>query len=128
MLDTEITPNSFRLARRCRAARPRSDLRPYRTFRQVLRYGPGPSKVVFLAWHAWNDAEWGNYARLPAKSERLSYSLGRNWALAADSSSSGFICLPALLFGIAQRPQGVPRGALSPRGDSWAPSDVSNLA
>lgn len=38
VLDTEITPNSFRPARRsCRAARPRSDLSPYRTFR-FFRY------------------------------------------------------------------------------------------
>ena len=24
---------------------------------QVLRYGFRPSKVAFLAWHAWHDAE-----------------------------------------------------------------------
>ncbi len=28
---------------------------------QVLRYGFRPSKVAFLAWHAWSDAERGDW-------------------------------------------------------------------
>ena len=50
--------------RRCRAARPRSG--PYAlqdfTLFHVLRYGFRPSKIAFLAWHAWRDAERGRLA------------------------------------------------------------------
>lgn len=48
---------------------------------QVLRYGFRPSKIAFLAWHAWNDAERGNWPPGFPKSERPSYSLAeiRHW-------------------------------------------------
>ncbi len=33
------------------------------TLYQVLRFGFVPSKIAFLAWHAWHDAEAGDWPR-----------------------------------------------------------------
>lgn len=93
VLDTEITPNSFRPARRsCRAARPRSDLSPYRTFRfsgTALRISPVEDCVFGLACVERCGA--GQLAaRLPKERTPVLF-IGRNPALAADFR-------PAVLF------------------------------
>ena len=67
ILDQEISPELVPAARG-RASRrpPRSTIGPYAlqdfTLFHVLRYGFRPSKIAFLAEHAWSDADGGGVA------------------------------------------------------------------
>ena len=47
----------------------------------MLRYGFRPSKIAFLAWHAWRDADGGRVATGLPDGERPSYTLAeiRHW-------------------------------------------------
>ncbi|MCH9733450.1 MAG: NAD(+) synthase [Actinomycetia bacterium] len=92
---------------------------------QVLRYGFRPSKVAFLAWHAWSDAERGNWPPGLVDGERPSYTLGeiRHWLQVFAQRFYAFA-----QFKRSAMPNG-PKvshgGSLSPRGDWRAPSDMS---
>ena len=48
---------------------------------QVLRLGFRPSKIAFLAWHAWRDADRGHWPLGYPLDERPSHSLSeiRHW-------------------------------------------------
>lgn len=89
----------------------------------IVRFGMRPSKVAFLAWHAWRDVEQGSWPRDFPASARNSYDLPtiRRW-------------LEVFLFrfftisqfkrsAIPNGPKISSAGALSPRGDWRAPSD-----
>lgn len=92
---------------------------------QVLRHGFRPSKVAFLAWHAWGDASRGNWPPGIPEDERPSYSLGeiRHWLQVFARRFYSFS-----QFKRSAMPNG-PKvshgGSLSPRGDWRAPSDMS---
>ncbi|WP_440980156.1 NAD(+) synthase [Sphingomonas pseudosanguinis] len=89
----------------------------------VIRFGLKPSKIAFLAWHAWRDAEAGDWPEdLPADA-RIAYDLPtiRHWLerfLTRFFQTSQFkrSALP-------NGPKVSAGGALSPRGDWRAPSD-----
>ncbi|WP_379920966.1 NAD(+) synthase [Erythrobacter sp. R86502] len=90
----------------------------------VIRYGQRPSKVAFLGWHAWKDADQGLWpAGFPDE--------GRNvYDLATIVRWMDKFC--ARFFGFSQfkrsalpnGPKVSSAGALSPRGDWRAPSDA----
>ena len=89
----------------------------------VLRHGLAPSKIAFLAWHAWKDAEAGRWpADLPADA-KLAYDLPtiRHWL-----ERFCFRFFQISQFKRSALPNG-PKvsagGAVSPRGDWRAPSD-----
>lgn len=89
----------------------------------ILRYGYRPSKLAFLAWHAWSDqAKSGWPANFP-EDERREFSLQeiRYWLEIFLKRFFGFS-----QFKRSAMPNG-PKisagGALSPRGDWRAPSD-----
>ena len=92
---------------------------------QVLHHGFRPSKVAFLAWHAWRDAERGNWPPGIPEHERPSYTLGeiRYWLQVFARRFYSFS-----QFKRSAMPNG-PKvshgGSLSPRGDWRAPSDMS---
>jgi len=89
----------------------------------VTRYGMRPSKVAFLAWHAWRDAAHGTWPPdFPAGSQ-TSYGLAeiRKWLRVFlirffEFSQYKRSALP-------NGPKVVSGGNLSPRGDWRAPSD-----
>ena len=90
----------------------------------TLRYGFRPSKIAFLAQHAWRDVERGQLAgRLPAGTAARLRPAGR--------SGSGWSSSSRRFFGFAQfkrsampnGPKVSAGGSLSPRGDWRAPSD-----
>ena len=94
----------------------------------TLRFGFRPSKIAFLAWHAWSNAARGAWPQGFPESERRAFTLAeiRHW-------------LEVFLwrfFGISQfKRSAMPNGpklssggALSPRGDWRAPSDGSATA
>ena len=89
----------------------------------VIRHGLAPSKIAFLAWHAWRDASVGAWPEdLPADA-RVAYDLPtiRKWL-----EKFLFRFFTTSQFKRSAMPNG-PKvsagGALSPRGDWRAPSD-----
>jgi NAD+ synthase (glutamine-hydrolysing) len=89
----------------------------------ITRYGFRPSKVAFLAWHAWGDRKRGQWSDLLPVEKRLEYDLKtiKKW-------------LEVFLFrffklsqfkrsAIPNGPKVGSGGSLSPRGDWRAPSD-----
>jgi len=98
------------------------ELQDFNTF-YISRYGLKPSKVAFLAWHAWHDRTSGDWPdNLPAE-RRSQYDLAtiRGWLevfLWRFFKISQFkrSCMP-------NGPKVGSGGSLSPRGDWRAPSD-----
>ena len=91
----------------------------------VSRFGFRPSKVAFLAQHAWSDRTRGGWPETVPAAERIEYDLAtiRHWLrlfLQRFFQASQFkrSALP-------NGPKIGSGGALSPRGDWRAPSDVS---
>ncbi|RZT56484.1 NAD+ synthase (glutamine-hydrolysing) [Sphingomonas sp. BK036] len=89
----------------------------------VIRHGLAPSKIAFLAWHAWRDADIGAWPQdLPADA-RIAYDLPtiRHWLekfLVRFFATSQF-----KRSAMPNGPKVSAGGALSPRGDWRAPSD-----
>ena len=89
----------------------------------VIRHGLAPSKIAFLAWHAWRDAAAGSWPEDHPAAARVAYDLPTivMWLdrfLARFFGTSQFkrSALP-------NGPKVSAGGALSPRGDWRAPSD-----
>jgi NAD+ synthase (glutamine-hydrolysing) len=95
------------------------------TLFHVLRYGMRPSKIAFLALHAWADAEAGEWPPGYPADRRTAYGLGdiRHWL--------EVFCQRYFAFSQFKRsampngPKVSAGGSLSPRGDWRAPSDAS---
>ncbi len=85
VLDTEITPELVPSGEDEEIQSSEAKVGPYVlqdfSLFQVLRYGFRPSKVAFLAWHAWNDPEHGDWPTGFPEDKRPSYSLKeiRHW-------------------------------------------------
>jgi NAD+ synthase (glutamine-hydrolysing) len=90
----------------------------------IIRFGQRPSKVAFLAWHAWKDAAAGMWPAGFPEAGKHAYDL---------ATIAGWLdkfC--ARFFGFSQfkrsalpnGPKVSSAGALSPRGDWRAPSDA----
>jgi hypothetical protein len=85
VLDTEITPELVPSGEEEELQSSEANvgsfaLRDFSLF-QVLRYGFRPSKIGFLAWHAWSDSDRGNWSPGFPDNKRPSYSLKeiRHW-------------------------------------------------
>ena len=94
----------------------------------VIRHGLSPSKIAFLAWHAWKDAGEGDWPRGYPEAKRVAYDLPtiRHWLEAFlrrffQTSQFKRSALP-------NGPKVSAGGALSPRGDWRAPSDSTAAA
>ncbi len=89
----------------------------------VIRYGLAPSKIAFLAWHAWRDAERGAWpADLPATA-RVAYDLPTITAWLERFLQRFFATSQFKRSALPNGPKVSAGGALSPRGDWRAPSD-----
>jgi NAD+ synthase (glutamine-hydrolysing) len=91
----------------------------------VLRFGYRPSKVAFLADHAWRDCQLGTWPDLIPEHRRNEYSLAeiKHWLgvfLHRFFQTSQF-----KRSAIPNAPKVGSGGSLSPRGDWRAPSDSS---
>ena len=89
----------------------------------ISRYGLKPSKVAFLAWHAWRDSGAGAWPPHMAADRRNEYDLAtiRKWLRSFlwrffQTSQFKRSALP-------NGPKVASGGSLSPRGDWRAPSD-----
>ena len=129
VLDTEITPELIPTGEDEEIQSSEAKVGPYVlqdfSLFQVLRYGFRPSKVAFLAWHAWSDPQRGNWPTGFPEHKRPAYSLKeiRHWLQVFAQRFYSFA-----QFKRSAMPNG-PKvshgGSLSPRGDWRAPSDMS---
>jgi NAD+ synthase (glutamine-hydrolysing) len=100
------------------------DLQDFNLF-YTLRYGFRPSKIAFLAQHAWGDASCGNWPEGYPKEKRREYTLAeiRHWLHVFlyrffELSQFKRSAMP-------NGPKVTDGGSLSPRGDWRAPSDAN---
>ncbi len=129
VLDTEISPELVPRGEDEEIQSSEAKVGPYAlqdfSLFQILRYGFRPSKVAFLAWHAWSDAERGDWpAGFPAD-KRPAYSLKeiRHWLQVFVQRFYSFSQFKRSA--LPNGPKVSHGGSLSPRGDWRAPSDMS---
>jgi len=91
----------------------------------ILRFGYRPSKVAFLARHAWGDRERGSWPDLIPQERRNEYSLAeiKHWLEVFLQRFFGFSQFKRSA--LPNAPKVGSGGSLSPRGDWRAPSDSS---
>ncbi|MGW0765102.1 NAD(+) synthase [Streptomyces sp. NPDC002676] len=124
ILDTEISPE---LVPGEELQSTESKIGPYAlhdfTLYQVLRHGFRPSKIAFLAWHAWHDREAGAWPPGFPEAERVAYDLPviRHWLDVFCRRFFGFAQFKRSA--MPNGPKVSAGGSLSPRGDWRAPSD-----
>jgi NAD+ synthase (glutamine-hydrolysing) len=89
----------------------------------VVRHGMAPSKIAFLALHAWRDAAAGRWPRDFPPAARAAYDLAtiRGWL--EKFLLRFFVTSQFKRSAIPNGPKVSSGGALSPRGDWRAPSD-----
>ncbi|MDQ1130614.1 NAD(+) synthase [Microbacterium sp. SORGH_AS_0888] len=127
VLDTEISPELVPPGEDGKSQSTQDTIGPYAlhdfTLFHVLRYGMRPSKIAFLASHAWRDPDAGAWPPGFPEEERFGYDqdtvvrwlrvfLRRYFAFAQFKRSA-----------LPNGPKVSPAGSLSPRGDWRAPSD-----
>ncbi len=91
----------------------------------ILRTGAAPSKVAFMAWHAWHDRDAGLWPFGFPVDKRREYDLAtiRGWL---EKFLWRFFAFSQFKrSALPNGPKVSPGGALSPRGDWRAPSDAS---
>lgn len=89
----------------------------------VVRHGLAPSKIAFLAWHAWRDAEAGRWPIGYPDSAKVAYDLGTIKLWLERFLVRFFQLSQFKRSAIPNGPKVAAGGALSPRGDWRAPSD-----
>lgn len=129
VLDTEISPELVPPGHGEDIQRSEDVVGPYAlqdfTLFQVLRHGSGPAKIAFLAWQAWHDAELGAWPSGYPAGRRPAYQLAeiRHWLQVFARRFYGFGQFKRSAMPNGPKVSG--GGALSPRGDWRAPSDLS---
>ncbi len=128
VLDTEISPELVPAGEAGAMQSTEERIGPYELndffLHHTIRYGQKPSKIVFLAYHAWRDAKVGQWPVGFPEACKNEYDLDvlTTWL-------EGFL---RRFFGFSQfkrsalpnGPKVSSMGALSPRGDWRAPSDA----
>jgi NAD+ synthase (glutamine-hydrolysing) len=89
----------------------------------LTRYGFRPSKIAFLAYHAWGDIERGQWPNDIPEPQRRAYSLAeiRQWLTLFVTR---FFANQFKRSALPNGPKISSGGSLSPRGDWRAPSDA----
>jgi NAD+ synthase (glutamine-hydrolysing) len=129
VLDTEITPELVPSGEEEELQSSEAKVGPFAlqdfSLFHVLRFGFRPSKIAFLAWHAWSDPEQGAWPPGFPESKRPSYSLKeiRHWLQVFVQRFYSFSQFKRSA--LPNGPKVSHGGALSPRGDWRAPSDMS---
>ncbi|MBB3712590.1 NAD+ synthase (glutamine-hydrolyzing) [Limimaricola variabilis] len=129
ILDTEISPELVPQSEEEELQSTEDRIGPYALHDfflfHTMRYGLPPSKVAFLAWHAWHDAEKGLWPIGFPEEKRRAYDLAeiRKWLEVFVSRFFGFAQFKRSA--MPNGPKVSAGGSLSPRGDWRAPSDAS---
>ena len=129
VLDTEISPELVPKGEEEELQSSEDKVGPYAlqdfSLFHVLRYGFRPSKIAFLAWHAWSDPDRGDWPPGFPEDKRPTYSLKeiRHWLGVFVQRFYSFSQFKRSA--LPNGPKVSHGGALSPRGDWRAPSDMS---
>ncbi len=129
VLDTEISPELVPQGEDEEIQSSEAKIGPYVlqdfSLFQMLRFGFRPSKVAFLAWHAWSDPDRGDWPVGYPEDKRPSYALKeiRHWLQVFVQRYYSFAQFKRSA--VPNGPKVSHGGGLSPRGDWRAPSDMS---
>ncbi|MFK5584312.1 NAD(+) synthase [Serinicoccus sp. LYQ131] len=129
ILDTEITPELVPAGEDGQVQSTQDKIGPYElqdfTLHHVIRFGMPPSRVAFLAWHAWHDADRGPWPPGFPEEGRNAYDLAaiRRWLELFLQRFFAFSQFKRSA--LPNGPKVSSGGALSPRGDWRAPSDAN---
>ncbi|RYU09504.1 NAD(+) synthase [Nocardioides iriomotensis] len=127
ILDQEISPELVPVKKGEKPQSTESAIGPYAlqdfTLFHVLRYGYPPSRIAFLAEHAWSDMERGAWPPGFDDARRVAYDLPtiRRWLEVFVNRFFAFSQFKRSA--LPNGPKVVAGGSLSPRGDWRAPSD-----
>ncbi len=127
ILDQEITPELIPTEAGKKPQATEDTIGPYPlqdfTLFHVLRFGFRPSKIAFLAMHAWADATTGEWPPGYPDERRAAYDLPtiRGWLVVFLERFFGFSQFKRSA--MPNGPKVSSGGSLSPRGDWRAPSD-----
>jgi NAD+ synthase (glutamine-hydrolysing) len=93
----------------------------------VLRRGARPTRIAFLAWHAWRDESAGEWPPAFPESRRVAYDLGqvKHWL---DVFIRRFFSSQFKRSALPNGPKVSAGGTMSPRGDWRMPSDAQPTA
>ncbi len=128
VLDAEISPELVPAGKDERPQSTEAKIGPYAlqdfTLYHVLRYGFAPSKIAFLAMHAWSDAKAGGWPAGLPDDRRVEYQLPeiKHWLEVFAQRFFAFSQFKRSA--MPNGPKVVAGGSLSPRGDWRAPSDA----
>jgi NAD+ synthase (glutamine-hydrolysing) len=131
ILDQEISPELIPVREDAKPQSTEDSVGPYSlqdfTLFHVLRYGFRPSKIAFLAWHAWHDAETGEWPAGFPEQRRVDYDLAdiRRWL---DVFIRRFFASQFKRSALPNGPKVSAGGTMSPRGDWRMPSDAAPTA
>ncbi|WP_457254385.1 NAD(+) synthase [Pedococcus sp. P5_B7] len=131
ILDQEISPELVPTKAGEKIQSTEDSVGPYAlqdfTLYHVLRRGYRPSKIAFLALHAWSDAAAGDWPAGYPESRRTAYDLAtiRRWM---EVFVQRFFSNQFKRSALPNGPKVVAGGSLSPRGDWRMPSDVTGRA
>ncbi|GGC40163.1 NAD(+) synthase [Novosphingobium marinum] len=128
ILGTEISPELVPVGEDGEIQSTEDKIGPYELndffLHHIMRFGQRPSKVAFLAWHAWRDVGEGSWPAEFPEANRNAYALAeiRKWL---ESFCWRFFAFSQFKrSAIPNGPKVSSGGALSPRGDWRAPSDA----
>ncbi|WP_083090189.1 NAD(+) synthase [Actinomyces vulturis] len=131
VLGTEISPELVPSEDGSQIQSTQAKIGPYAlqdfTLYHVLRHGAAPSRIAFLAEHAWRDASVGLWPEGLPDSDKVAYDLStiRHWMVVFFKR---FFANQFKRSTLPNGPKVVSGGTLSPRGDWRMPSDVSSAA
>jgi NAD+ synthase (glutamine-hydrolysing) len=127
ILDTEISPELVPAGTGGELQSTQSRIGPYELqdfhLFYIARFGLRPSKVAFLAWHAWRDATRGDWPPGFPDDAKRAYSLGDVKKWLGVFLYRFFEISQFKRSALPNSPKVVAGGSLSPRGDWRAPSD-----
>ncbi|MCX9148009.1 NAD(+) synthase [Erythrobacter sp. WG] len=128
VLDTEISPELVPPGEDGQVQSTESLVGPYELndffLHHIIRFGQRPSKVAFLAWHAWKEAGAGMWPAGFPETRKNAYDLPTiaRWLDKFCARFFGFSQFKRSA--LPNGPKVSSAGALSPRGDWRAPSDA----
>lgn len=131
ILEQEITPELIPTEEGRKPQATEDSVGPYAlqdfTLYHVIRRGYRPSKIAFLAWHAWRDQAAGEWPPGFPEERRASYDLAtvRQWL---EVFVRRFFSSQFKRSALPNGPKVSAGGTMSPRGDWRMPSDASAAA
>ena len=128
ILNTEISPELVPVGEDGEIQSTQDKIGPYELndffLHHTIRFGQRPSKIAFLAWHAWRDADGGSWPAEFPEHLKNEYDLAtiRKWL---ESFLQRFFAFSQFKrSALPNGPKVSAGGALSPRSDWRAPSDA----